>query len=602
MERASFEELKNNHPKESKDAHMELRTSDPLLYSQSVVNLAVNDDYTQVHQSRTLSVKSPSSQRSAFESTDNILSSSFCEDCFEENILKWKPDPTKREQFCHDQEYEVEGTKQSNVAAFRRDEILERWRSEDTEYVQSVQGQLKMTENYGKASAGRSGQFTGLEGNFDQLHGQKKECIEEDTEENCMITNKIRSFGGFKFKRAEELDRKEVVRRQIREAKEHKRLFGEWVAKDWVVDEEEREMWEEAERKLAQTNENDEECLRYDGDATCLMTLEELKTRLKELEMEGKSEMEEEAEAGAEEEAEKGAEEMVEELMDQKKALNLEEEMDSKEKEERKKAREAKEKERMAIKKLIQKREQKEEKRQRLTKISELDRFLIQVGTEKQAQRKKWISEKQINEAKLELNEEEEERKNDFCLEQAELSTIDNKNEFCPSLTSILSLTPPPFRPINTENFDATPNFVLQQAQLNEPYSKFERTIVADTEEMTIRKSLKSCKAKAFSKQWKEISECCDGFNDNEQFHCVHSRITPICDMLLPLCYDASCHLPPLLSDKTSKYRVHRQKRAKKGIINMVRLLLHPKWPKHKNTIRLGEARRIAKVDAPMFV
>ncbi|KAH7817291.1 uncharacterized protein MONOS_7626 [Monocercomonoides exilis] len=44
--------------------------------------------------------------------------------------------------------------------------------------------------------------------------------------------------------------RRTLTKMQIKAAKDHQRLFGEWVKKSWMIDEEEEKMWEEAEKKI----------------------------------------------------------------------------------------------------------------------------------------------------------------------------------------------------------------------------------------------------------------------------------------------------------------------------------------------------------------
>ncbi|KAH7817227.1 uncharacterized protein MONOS_13506 [Monocercomonoides exilis] len=66
--------------------------------------------------------------------------------------------------------------------------------------------------------------------------------------------------------------RKEAIRSQINEAKKHLKMFGEWVRKSWIVDEEEKSMWDEAESKI-----NEKMQLEIED----LETIEELKNKLK---------------------------------------------------------------------------------------------------------------------------------------------------------------------------------------------------------------------------------------------------------------------------------------------------------------------------------
>ncbi|KAH7829754.1 uncharacterized protein MONOS_2019 [Monocercomonoides exilis] len=50
--------------------------------------------------------------------------------------------------------------------------------------------------------------------------------------------------------------KRQLVKKQIHEAKKYKRAFGEWIRKDWITNEEEAHMWDIAEAKLKIANNN----------------------------------------------------------------------------------------------------------------------------------------------------------------------------------------------------------------------------------------------------------------------------------------------------------------------------------------------------------
>ncbi|KAH7826231.1 uncharacterized protein MONOS_7681 [Monocercomonoides exilis] len=74
--------------------------------------------------------------------------------------------------------------------------------------------------------------------------------------------------------------KRDNIAKQIKDAKEYKKMFGNWVRKEWTVDEEEIEMWEEAEAKMKAKEEKVlQEIVKGEVEQ---LTVEEMKNLLKE--------------------------------------------------------------------------------------------------------------------------------------------------------------------------------------------------------------------------------------------------------------------------------------------------------------------------------
>ncbi|KAH7817276.1 uncharacterized protein MONOS_7612 [Monocercomonoides exilis] len=177
----------------------------------------------------------------------------------EDNITKWKPDAFMLEHYFQDQEYEVDGKMISKIAELRKEDMLNEWKNEDYNFA-SFCGQTHKRER--------------------AEYDDERSCILQDADETEIdISN---------WKR-----RKEIIQKQIKEAKHYKSLFGKWVRKGWIVDAKEAEMWDEAEKKLKM-----KEMMEKDGVAeekTGKKTLEEMKTKL--VECEERTDCQEEIEA-----------------------------------------------------------------------------------------------------------------------------------------------------------------------------------------------------------------------------------------------------------------------------------------------------------------
>eukprot|EP00770_Monocercomonoides_exilis_P003486 MONOS_3466.1-p1 / transcript=MONOS_3466.1 / gene=MONOS_3466 / organism=Monocercomonoides_exilis_PA203 / gene_product=unspecified product / transcript_product=unspecified product / location=Mono_scaffold00082:35965-40672(-) / protein_length=1395 / sequence_SO=supercontig / SO=protein_coding / is_pseudo=false len=173
------------------------------------------------------------------------LSENSIDQLLEENITHWKPQPETQAAMCYDFDFKVDGVSQSSVAMHRKSEMIERWKSADAEFIKEYTPTLS------------SSMF--VRGNL--------EGVDLDEESRRL--------------------RKEIVKRQIKEAKQHKKLFGEWVRKQWIQDESERRMWQEAEKKMRIKIERTEQEIT---EGKVEKTLEELISELKEAECVGATE------------------------------------------------------------------------------------------------------------------------------------------------------------------------------------------------------------------------------------------------------------------------------------------------------------------------
>eukprot|EP00770_Monocercomonoides_exilis_P001247 MONOS_1239.1-p1 / transcript=MONOS_1239.1 / gene=MONOS_1239 / organism=Monocercomonoides_exilis_PA203 / gene_product=unspecified product / transcript_product=unspecified product / location=Mono_scaffold00021:79315-81328(-) / protein_length=656 / sequence_SO=supercontig / SO=protein_coding / is_pseudo=false len=227
--------------------------------------------------------------------------SSDIDSLLEENIEHWNPDPRFQDRFIPDCDYLCDGKKQSSMAQHKRTEMLLRWQNEDVqrsllgdgrEDAGSVGANIVINAKNGKRDKGIeeiedgvTKEFKGSNvGNATSTNKTKGDILEhsEDylsfdkasdiNQPNCNESNSSAEIKIMKRRRT-------VVKNQIREAKQHWKLFGEWVRKPWIKDNDERLMWDEAEAKLCSRDEGEvKEGNEKDARAT---TLEELKDLLK---------------------------------------------------------------------------------------------------------------------------------------------------------------------------------------------------------------------------------------------------------------------------------------------------------------------------------
>ncbi|KAH7823197.1 uncharacterized protein MONOS_10241 [Monocercomonoides exilis] len=165
---------------------------------------------------------------------------------------------TAQNHFCQDSIGKVGGAARAMLIQSERESMLERWMVEDKKWKRSHE--------------------------TSEMHSYSN-CFTDTTKVN-KIQQTAFLDGPMQKKR------REIIRKQIKEAKQFERVFGEWVRKEWVSNEEERKMWDAAEFKErfevpgdidAGTDEcTDEDCSKdAHPSVRRALTLEEMKTKLK---------------------------------------------------------------------------------------------------------------------------------------------------------------------------------------------------------------------------------------------------------------------------------------------------------------------------------
>ncbi|KAH7820447.1 uncharacterized protein MONOS_13707 [Monocercomonoides exilis] len=138
----------------------------------------------------------------------------------EELLRRWKPLPSQKRSMCYAVDRVEDGVKVSGVVEAVRERMIEQWHNRDI---------------------------------------KRKQMTEADEQQRRKL-------------------RQRNAKKEVREAKEFYKLFGEWVRKDWEdedEDEEEKRLWREAELKVKQKEEEKEE--KDGNDSVRGMTLEELR-------------------------------------------------------------------------------------------------------------------------------------------------------------------------------------------------------------------------------------------------------------------------------------------------------------------------------------
>ncbi|KAH7825838.1 uncharacterized protein MONOS_11056 [Monocercomonoides exilis] len=165
------------------------------------------DDYFQISSSQNKhttsdnldSIASPTSSPDP-ESLLSTESSSSLDSHLAENFLKCAPVCEHGTLISYDVDFERDGRVESRIAGFRKEKMRDKWKEEE--------GRLKRKYEFGSAAL---------------------PCSE---------------FA--------------VAGEMFKDAKMFKKLFGEWVTKDWEVSDEEKAMWDEAERKMKEKEAIDE--------------------------------------------------------------------------------------------------------------------------------------------------------------------------------------------------------------------------------------------------------------------------------------------------------------------------------------------------------
>ncbi|KAH7820583.1 uncharacterized protein MONOS_8804 [Monocercomonoides exilis] len=147
-----------------------------------------------------------------------------------------------------DVEIDVDGTKLSCVIEASRREMEDRWLQEDTALEKKLQDEMK---------GGRMQSVVFL---------REERGREEKEEEGNEPKERQREMSKAKQR---------LVKQQIAEAKIFERTFGEFVRKKWIVDKEEKQMWDRVEMKSR--NKREEEEREIKEGRSHQLTLEEMK-------------------------------------------------------------------------------------------------------------------------------------------------------------------------------------------------------------------------------------------------------------------------------------------------------------------------------------
>ncbi|KAH7817208.1 uncharacterized protein MONOS_3471 [Monocercomonoides exilis] len=169
-----------------------------------------------------------------------------------DNFDHWHPTVTAESQLAHDDDFVWKNTKVSGITEFRRGVLTHRWRTAD---------EMRLSEGDRPSS---------------KLVSTSKSAFNEDScyEEQDLSSQSLLDLEKAKKRRIKE------IRREIKQATDHFKVFGEWIRKEWVTDEEEKRMWDEAEAKVMKKAYSFEGGEKEKGG----MTLEEVRNRLNEAE------------------------------------------------------------------------------------------------------------------------------------------------------------------------------------------------------------------------------------------------------------------------------------------------------------------------------
>ncbi|KAH7820642.1 putative P-type ATPase (P-ATPase) Superfamily Protein [Monocercomonoides exilis] len=204
-----------------------------------------------------------------------------------DNFLSWQPVHSAHLQQCPDTEIEMYGKKFSVIYDYYKLHMQMKWRKNDELRNQSSlcpSAFAKIQE-----SDAKNEKSTLTENCFDKDEEGK------EGDENNIITDK-RDDEDIYLNEEETEEKKRrlrMIRQEIKEAKEFRKVFGEWVRKDWISDKDEIAMWDAAEQKIKEKEEKQMPCMENTenkGNQTILnvngklneSTLEELQILLKE--------------------------------------------------------------------------------------------------------------------------------------------------------------------------------------------------------------------------------------------------------------------------------------------------------------------------------
>ncbi|KAH7825956.1 uncharacterized protein MONOS_9397 [Monocercomonoides exilis] len=179
-------------------------------------------------------------------------------------------------------------SKSSRIAGVKKSELLSKWQREDASDATAFflskrekdpganvkKSEINFDEKIDKNEE-NSDAFSENSSVFEMSYKTEGEQNEEG-EEGEMPSSKSNKY--YKMRQA-------TVKKQVREAKEYFQLFGEWVSKEWGIDEREAAMWEKARRKTMKEEEQNANEIKTGMASEA--TVEEMRSRLMEAQAEG---------------------------------------------------------------------------------------------------------------------------------------------------------------------------------------------------------------------------------------------------------------------------------------------------------------------------
>ncbi|KAH7824837.1 uncharacterized protein MONOS_6734 [Monocercomonoides exilis] len=214
----------------------------------------------------------------------------------ESSITHWRPPMLVRQCVTFDGKLAVDGDIVTSANEYRKEQMIYHWRERDFEL------QIK-----------KGGKYMQLSCAMEANRGE----TEKEGENKAPAGAPSGNIGMNKEERErEKRKRRNAIKEEIKEAKQHEKVFGEWVRKRWIVDEEEEKMWDEAEAKVRRKREKAE--MKDETENRKAHTEEELKNKLQEARerimlFEGKcTEKEENGDAKSEEYGKEGGEKILE--------------------------------------------------------------------------------------------------------------------------------------------------------------------------------------------------------------------------------------------------------------------------------------------------
>ncbi|KAH7826076.1 uncharacterized protein MONOS_11099 [Monocercomonoides exilis] len=211
------------------------------------------------------------------ELDNDSIDSSEIDSLLEANITRWTVKPIQA-QLVPGIEVEINGERVSSAAQMSRDECIRKWQAEDEEYALAAPNSAMVrTMKSQKGELQDSIKKNKMQQNLDNNLTTFSQDAETNEQNSSIYDPSSKEIGKLTKKR------RDIVRQQIKEAYAHKKLFGEWIKKDWIVDENETKMWEEAEQKAEQKDwefEEEDIYVLKDGKIASKLTLEELKSML----------------------------------------------------------------------------------------------------------------------------------------------------------------------------------------------------------------------------------------------------------------------------------------------------------------------------------